>query len=72
MRTPERQLRLRGQVVSFELCDGSHFYYDAGEIYKEVFLHGLDCLKADSLEDRAEPSEVYRKMCEARVPDAVL
>lgn len=51
VRTLERQLRLRGQVASFELRDGSRFYYDAGEVYKEVFVHGLDCLRSDSLED---------------------
>ncbi len=57
---------------SFELEDGSLYYYDAGEVYKEAFLHGMDCLKADSFEDRPEPPEVYRKMCEARDPAAVL
>lgn len=62
----------RGHVATFELRDGSRFYYDSGEVYKEVFLHGINCLKADSLSEWPEPLEVYLKMCEAKDPAAVL
>jgi hypothetical protein len=63
---------VRGTLAYFELRDGSRYYYDITEVYKEVFLHGLDCLEADSPEDWPEAPEVYRKMCEARDPAAVL
>ena len=59
-------------MASFQLRDGSRFYYDAGEVHKEVFLRGMDFLKADSLEDQLEPQEVYRKLTEAKEPAAVL
>jgi hypothetical protein len=60
------------QVASFELEDGSRYYYDADEVRKEVFLHGLDCLRAGSLEAWPEAPVGYRKMCEARDPAVVL
>ena len=62
----------RGEVESFELLDGSRYHYDAMEAHKAVFLHGLDCLGANSVEEWSEPPEVYAKMCEARDPAAVL
>ncbi len=66
------QRAAEGQVASFELEDRSRYYYDADEVRKEVFLHGLDCLRTDSLEAWPEAPEVYRKMREARDPVAVL
>lgn len=57
-------------VRSFELADGSRYYFDPMEVYKAVFLHGIKCLGA--VEDWREPPEVYVKMCEARDPAAVL
>jgi hypothetical protein len=68
MRALERMAQ--DHVRSFELVDGSHYYYDLMEVYKEVFLHGIKCLGA--AENWPEPPEVYVKMCEARDLAALL
>jgi hypothetical protein len=70
MRRIERAAQ--GEVESFELLDGSRYYYDAMEVYKAVFLHGIDCLTAESVEDWPEPPEVYLRLCEARDLETVL
>ena len=62
----------RGQVESFELEDGSRYYYDALEVSKAIFLHNVECAKAGSAEDRPHPPEVLAKVCEARDPVGVL
>jgi hypothetical protein len=56
---------------SFELLDGSTYYYDRLETHKELFLHACDVQLGDA-DKWPEPPEVYRKMCEARDPAAVL
>jgi hypothetical protein len=61
----------RGHLESFELLDGSTYYYDGLETYKELFLHAYDVQLGDA-DKWPEPPEVYRKMCEARDPAAVL
>jgi hypothetical protein len=61
-----------GGLASFELVDGSRYYYDRLEAAKETFLHGMDCMTADGFEDWPEPPEAYLKMCEARDPAAVV
>src|SRR5215204_5760735 len=61
----------RGHLESFELIDGSTYYYDRMETYKELFLHAYDVQLGDA-EKWPEPPEVYRKICEARDPAAVL
>jgi hypothetical protein len=63
---------MRGELESFELLDGSRYYYEPMEAHKAVFLHGLRCMTADSSEGWPAPPEVYLKMCEARDPEAVL
>jgi hypothetical protein len=55
----------------FELLDGSTYYYDRLETYKELFLHACDVQLGDA-DKWPEPPEVYRKMCEAMDPAAVL
>jgi hypothetical protein len=62
---------LRGMLESFELLDGSTYYYDRLETHKELFLHAVD-VQLGEAEKWPEPPEVYRKMCEARDPAAVL
>ena len=57
-------------LASFELLDGSTYYYDRVETYKELFLHAYDVQVGKG--EWAEPPEVYRKMCEARDLAAVL
>jgi hypothetical protein len=58
-------------LESFELLDGSTYYYDRLETYKELFLHACDVQLGDA-DKWPEPPEVYRKMCEAKDPAAVL
>ena len=57
-------------LESFELLDGTVYYYDRLETYKEQFLHACDLQLGRG--EWPEPPEVYRKMCEARCPAAVL
>ena len=58
-------------LESFELLDGSTYYYDRLETYKELFLHACDVLLGEA-EKWPEPPEVYRRMCEAKDPALVL
>jgi hypothetical protein len=58
-------------LESFELLDGSTYYYDRLEAHKELFLHAYDLQLGDA-DKWPEPPEVYRKMCEAKDPAAVL
>jgi hypothetical protein len=62
---------LRGTLESFVLEDGTRYYFDPIETYKELFLHAVD-VQLGEAEKWPEPPEVYRKMCEARDPAAVL
>jgi hypothetical protein len=61
----------REDLESFVLDDGSRFYYDPVETYKGLFLHAVDVQLGDA-DKWPEPPEVYRKMCEAKDPAAVL
>ena len=63
---------MRGEAESFELVDGSRFYYSPQEVHKEVFLHGLECMSADSPEAWPPPPTIYVKLCQARHLEAVL
>jgi hypothetical protein len=56
--------RAREDLESFELLDGSTYYYDPLETYKELFLHACELQLGKG--EWPEPPEVYRKMCEAR------
>ena len=60
----------RGTLVSFELLDGSRFYYDTQTF--EVFLHWRECLWAGNPDKWPEPPEVVRKLTEAKDPEAAL
>ena len=62
----------RGEVESFELRDGSRYWFGPLEVAKELFLHGIECGRAGSLEEWPEPPEGYPKICEAKDPTAVL
>ena len=59
----------RGKLESFELRDGSHFFYDPLETYGEMFEHAQDVLLG---EPWPEPPQIFVKMCEAKDPQAVL
>jgi hypothetical protein len=58
-------------LESFELLDGTTYYYDRLETYKELFLHAYYVQLGEG-DKWPEPPEVYRKMCEAKDPRAVL
>lgn len=58
-------------LESFELQGGSTYYFDRLETYKELFLHAYD-LQLGMGDKWPEPPEVFRKICEAKDPAAVL
>jgi hypothetical protein len=58
-------------LESFELLDGSTYYHDRVETYKELFMHAYDVQLGDA-DKWPEPPEVYRKMCQAGDVAAVL
>ncbi len=58
-------------LEGFELLDGSTYYYDRLETYKELFLHACD-IQLGEADKWPEPPQVYRKMCEVRYPAAIL
>jgi hypothetical protein len=60
-----------GDLDSFKLRDGSIYYYDPVETYKEMFLHAYD-VELGHADEWPQPPEIYRKICEARDPAAVL
>ena len=61
----------RGSLDSFELLDGGRYFFDPLEVHKELFLCGHD-LQLGRVERWAEPPEIFRKICEAKDPAAVL
>jgi len=61
----------RGHLESFELLDGSIYYYNRLETSKELFMHAYDVQLGDA-DKWPEPPEVYRMMCEAKDPAEVL
>ena len=61
----------REDLESFELLDGSTYYYDRLETYKELFLHAYDVLVGET-DKWPELPEIYRKVVEAKDPAAVL
>jgi hypothetical protein len=56
---------------SFKLRDGSTFYYDRLATHKELYLYAYDVQFGDA-DKWPEPPEVFRKMCEAKDPAAIL
>jgi hypothetical protein len=70
--TLRRQLKriehgLRGALESFELLDGSTYYYAPLETYKELFLHAYDARLGDA-DKWTEAPELYRMLCKAKDP----
>ena len=60
----------RGNLASFELLDGSRYYYDP--VSWELFMHWVECAKQDTAHDWPPPPEVIQKLTEARDPEAAL
>jgi hypothetical protein len=54
----------KGEVESFELLDGSRFYFDPTSW--DLFMHWIDCGKAGNARNWPEPPEVVRKLTEAK------
>ena len=60
----------RGTLVSFELLDGSRFYYNPQT--PELFMHWYDCATAGNPDKWPEAPEAVRKVTEAKDPEAAL
>jgi hypothetical protein len=54
----------RGALASFELLDGSRYYFDPAS--PELFMHWYECGKAGSAHNWPEPPEVMRKLAQAK------
>ena len=54
----------RGNLASFELLDGSRYYFDPASA--ALFLHWCDCIRAGNPPDWPQPPEIVRKLCEAK------
>ncbi len=58
---------MRGKLASFELADGSRYFYEPEAAWGELFLHGSDCLEADyRSEQRPEPPEILTAVARAK------
>ncbi len=57
---------LRGQLSSFELADGTRYWYDSQTAGAELFLHGTACLRAGAPANRPEPPEILLALVKAR------
>jgi hypothetical protein len=62
------RIDMRGGLESFELLDGSRYWFEVMEVHRELFSHALDL----QLGRVGEPPELFRKLCEAKDPAAVL
>jgi hypothetical protein len=63
--------RASKDLESFVLEDGSRYSFDRLETHKELFMHAYD-VQLGEAHKWPEPPEIYRKICEARDPQAVL
>ena len=61
----------REGLKSFELVDGTTYYYDGLETHKELFLYAYD-VQLGAADKWDKPPEIFRKMCEAKDPHLVL
>ncbi len=58
---------MRGTLASFELVDGSRYFYEPEKAWSELFLHHSDCMRADHRsEPRPEPPEILTAVAKAR------
>jgi hypothetical protein len=60
----------RGNLASFELLDGSRYYFNPASW--ELFMHWHACLGESSAHNWPEAPEVIRKVCEAKDPQGAL
>ena len=58
---------------SFLLEDGSRFHYDPDNVWKIVFPHGFECMRADyDNKPRPPAPPLFKALCRARDRDAAL
>ena len=61
------QKAMRGNLESFELTDGSRYFYEPEEVGPMLFMHGSNCLTADyRSEPRPDPPEILRAIARAK------
>jgi len=61
------QQLLRGSLESFELRDGTRYYFDPQEAFKATFLFFTDSMRADhARKPRPEPPEVLQAVADAK------
>jgi hypothetical protein len=53
-----------GKLKSFELADGSRFYFDPESA--EMFLHTCECLRQHDKPERPEPPELVKAVARSR------
>jgi hypothetical protein len=57
----------RGKLDSFVIADGTRYYYDPQEAFKNAFQFFSDSMRADhSGEPRPDPPEIMRAISDAR------
>ena len=59
---------MQGNLDSFQLLDGSRYFYDTAEVCKQLFLHAYDL----QLGQVGEPPELYQKLCQAKDAETIL
>ena len=60
----------RGNLASFELQDGSRYFYDPTS--SVLFMHWYECCGKDTAHHWPPPPEIIRKLCEAKDPERAL
>ena len=62
----------KGDLESFELLDGSRYYFDRLETHRLMFMHWFACARAGNPCDWPPAPEILQKLCEARDLDSAL
>jgi len=58
---------MRGLLGCIELADGSRYFYEPGEVWREVFRHGSRCLTSDYRgEPRPKPPKILQAITKAK------
>ena len=57
---------LHDELASFDLADGSRFWYDPYAVGAELFLYGCASLRAGAPANRPEPPDIVRALTKAR------
>jgi len=60
----------RGNLASFELQDGSFYYYNPTS--PGLFMHWVECCGKDTAHDWPPPPEIMQKLTEAKDPERAL